>query len=121
MKNPTSTTCTTPQTRTFPADEYDFDVRTVNLKEINPVSNFDDFEARLGEAISLAALLKELVSPSWVKHPSYPGSAEIVRPFTSNDLSDPAREGLGYVAMRVESVLMECEEAIFDKGEVGKK
>lgn len=113
MKN---TPCTTSQPEASSANEFDYDVRTVNLKEIDPIANFDDFESRLGEAIALSSLLKELVCPSWLKKPRYKGSSEIIAPFTCGELSNEAREGLGYVAIRVESMLMECENAIFCSG-----
>lgn len=114
MKN---TTCTTTQSEASTANEFDhFYIKTIDPREVNPISNYDQFESRLSEAIALSALLKELVCPSWLKKPLYKGSNEIIAPFTCNELPDEAREGLGYVAGRIESMLMECSAAIYYSG-----
>lgn len=123
MKNTTRNTKSTTISASF---EEDVEKRIVDLSKINPISNFDDFESRLSEGRDLAALLKELVCPSWLEQPWYSGSKKIIAPFTCDNLSHEARQGLGWVAMRVESTLMECYQALYgdaakvDKSEVTK-
>lgn len=98
----------------------DYNTRTIDCSKIPYLSGYEDPESRINEAICLAALLKELVCPHWIRHPESPGSENILVPFDSTLLEKSAREGLGYIAGRIEDVLRECEQAIYCVGEVSK-
>ncbi len=99
-----------------------YNIRTFDRSKISNISNDESHEGRLMEAIYLAALLRELIAPIWKKRPEFPGSENILIPFDSGLLEEDARQGLSFVVCRVESVLKECQQAMYeqDKEEVSK-
>lgn len=122
MKNPTSTTIqSTSSTPTLEELEAAREILTIDRRKIPYNSGFSDYEARLHEAICLSELLKELVAPSHKSYPDHSCQTNTLVPYDSVLLQDKAREGLGYIVLRISDVLQEGFDAIYNReAEVSK-
>ena len=115
-----STKCSTKPNSSTPVLTLleDYNKRTIDRSKIPYLRGYPDHESRINEALCLASLLRELICPHWTRHPDHPESK--ILPFDSSLLEPKAREGLGYIAGRIEDVLQECEQAIYGEDEVSK-
>jgi len=119
------TTCNTDSTSSNPTLESILDkteILTIDRRKIPNHSGYDDYESRLGEAMCLTELLKELVCPTHLRHPDYPGSEHTLIPFDSSLLEGKAREGLGYIIYRIQDTLQDSYDALYNRtAEVDKQ